>query len=597
MLHVEIVDLSTRGIRLPGDKVGIVMAQPRIVLSPTEPFHWQAPKKAHEMEVLSTTMDLAEATPHRLAKTHFTIFPEYSVPGIDGIALIEERIKRQSWPEGTVVMGGTDGLSKAEFESLSGSENTFVVQADGLPGRIASDHWINCTVIWIKSSQGVEKWLQPKIHPAWPEQNIRYQSMFQGNGVFVFKGMLESGAPFLFSTLTCFDWIALLEGKKIWRHLVESLSAIATNAGAELSLSWFFVLEHNPKPSHDDFLRDVSDFFNQTIITNVHRDRACVIFANSAGKDVPGAADEYGSSSLIFSPHSLFMLPTCAPTFSRGGERYRSSALLGMCKDTVFREGGACIHSFAQINPGSITPGAADRTIALTDASVFPMPGVVDPRAPSVSVPADVKWLNDELDSLNDLGRRNRGAALAASIEGKHRETVGELRTISAAAITYSIELATVTSSAKNADEWSSQETAGLKNLVETFDILRLGGAVTMAGQQPAHGTAVIDERTLDVISAEGETHEECHRHVMKIVIAPRPRRQTVLISRDSDNNNYHKRQGSFLDEQSAKLGNEPDITDPASSWLHIGFRAILDAFQNAADVPALKRSLHAAFA
>ncbi len=597
MLHVEVVDLSSRGIALPGNKVGMVMAQPHLALTQTEPYRWVASQKAKQMEVLSATLNLAESAPHQLSKTHFTIFPEYSIPGVEGIALIEERIGRSTWPEGTVVIGGTDGLTRDEFVSLSRAPKTYVVQDDGVPGRVASNQWINCTAIWVKGNRGVERWLQPKIHPAWEEQNITHQSMFQGNGVFVFKGILDSGAPFLFSTLTCFDWIALLDGKKIWRHLVEKLSEIASSAGAELSMSWLFVLEHNAKPSHADFLREVTDFFNQTIVTNVRRERACVIFANTAGKEVPGAADKYGSSSLIFSPHSLFVPPTCAPTFSNGGQRFRSSTLLGLCKDTVFREGGACIHSFAQVHPGSVTPGASDRTIALINASVFPMPGVHDPRAPSVAVPADVKWLNDQLDVLNDLGTRNHRAALAATVGLKHRETVGELRAISADAITYSIELATATSTAKNADEWSNQERAGLKNLVDTFDILRLGGDVTMVGQKPAHGTAVINQRSLDVISVEGITHEDCHKHAMRKIVATRPRRQTVLISRDSDNNNYLQRQGSFLDEKSNKLGSEPNITDPSSSWLHIGFRAVLDAFQGAADVPALKSSLHAAFA
>ena len=597
MLHVEVVDLSSRGIALPGNKVGMVMAQPHLTLTRAEPFRWATSQRARQMEVLAATLNLAESAPHQLPKTHFTIFPEYSIPGVEGIALIEGRIGRSTWPQGTVVMGGTDGLTREEFVSLSEAPKTFVVQADGLPGRVASNQWINCTVIWVKGDQGIERWLQPKIHPAWDEQNITHQLMFQGNGVFVFKGMLESGAPFLFSTLTCFDWIALLDGKKIWRHLVENLSEIATSAGAELSMSWIFVLEHNPKPSHADFLREVADFFNQTIITNVHRERACVIFANTAGKEAPGAAEQYGSSSLIFSPHSLFVPATCAPTFTNDGQRFRSSTLLGLCKDTVFREGGACIHSFVQVNPGSVTPGASDRTIALINASVFPMPGVLDPRAPSLAVPADVKWLNDQLDALNDLGTTNRRVALAVSVGLKHSETVAELRTISADAITYSIELATATSTTKNADEWSSQETAGLKNLVDTFDILRLGGDVTMVGQKPAHGTAVINHRSLDVISVEGMTHEDCHKHAMKKIVAPRPRRQTVLISRDSDNNNFLQRQGSVLDEQSNKLGSEPNITDPSSSWLHIGFRAVLDAFQGAADIPALKSSLHAAFA
>jgi len=36
-------------------------------------------------------MAVARQTPHEAEKTHFTVFPEYSIPGLDGIALIGKR--------------------------------------------------------------------------------------------------------------------------------------------------------------------------------------------------------------------------------------------------------------------------------------------------------------------------------------------------------------------------------------------------------------------------------------------------------------------------------------------------------------------------
>ena len=36
-------------------------------------------------------------------------------------------------------------------------------------------------------------------------------------------------------------------------------------APGELSLSWFFVIQRNLKPSHDTFLSEVRGFFNQTV--------------------------------------------------------------------------------------------------------------------------------------------------------------------------------------------------------------------------------------------------------------------------------------------------------------------------------------------
>src|SRR5271155_5011467 len=121
MLHVEMVDLRSRNFALPGDKVAMVMAQPHLKLTQAEPYRTVASRKPKQMEVVSAPLDLAVAVPHQLPKTHFTIFPEYSIPGVDGVALIQERVSGPSWPEGTIVMGGTDGLTQAEFTALAGA--------------------------------------------------------------------------------------------------------------------------------------------------------------------------------------------------------------------------------------------------------------------------------------------------------------------------------------------------------------------------------------------------------------------------------------------------------------------------------------------
>lgn len=105
------------------------------------------------------------------------------------------------------------------------------------------------------------EWIQPKLHPAWPEEDVNHQDMFRGNSIYVFKGMLAGGAPFRFSTLICFDWIAP-EPERAWKCLLGDLHA--THQDGHTPLSWLFVLEHNPKPSHSTFLLGIKDFFEQT---------------------------------------------------------------------------------------------------------------------------------------------------------------------------------------------------------------------------------------------------------------------------------------------------------------------------------------------
>ncbi len=86
-----------------------------------------------------------------------------------------------------------------------------------------------------------------------------------GRSVFVFKGRFEDGATYRFCTIVCFDWIATIDAKKVWQWVMEGLEQQAAEVGAEeVSLSWFFVIQCNDKPSHDIFLSEVSGFFNQT---------------------------------------------------------------------------------------------------------------------------------------------------------------------------------------------------------------------------------------------------------------------------------------------------------------------------------------------
>jgi prefoldin subunit 5 len=404
MVNIERVDLSSRNVILPSDRVGIVIAQPHLSLTPVEPYRCTTQAKPQELAMVSETLVVARAARHGASKTHFTIFPEYSIPWPDGIALVEASLQATDWPNGTIVIGGIDALSKLEFATLVNTPGTHLDATYNSLARVADSAWINCGITWVKAGDGtIERWLQPKLSPAWPERNVDYQNMFCGNSVFTFRGLLENGTQYRFCSLVCFDWIATVDNKKLWRWVLDDLQQQAVQAQAEISLSWMFVVQSNPKPSHDTFLTEVSSFFDQNTIPSVRRDRACLLFANSAGKAEPGKADTYGSTSLVFPPQTLFAQPDCSPTFSNGGLRFRSSTLLSAYRDFVFRERGACIHSFLQVNPNSLTAGAAGRTIALENAFVFPVGDMIDPRVPSDSVPSCIKWLNDELDVLSRL--------------------------------------------------------------------------------------------------------------------------------------------------------------------------------------------------
>jgi hypothetical protein len=343
-----------------------------------------------------------------------------------------------------------------------------------------------------------------------------------------------------------------------------------------------FIIQRNKKPSHNTFLAGVSSFFNQTEFPNALRDRACLVFANTAGRAVPGRAAEFGGCSLVLSPQSLFHQPTCAPTFSNGGPRFRDgSTLLSGYKDIFFRERGACIHSFAQINPGSLIAGPAGRSFAVENAHVFSTSGAPEPRAPGTAVPASVKWLNDELDDVPSLSATYPTAPLATEADGSHQRNITALRGICSESATKAIKLAATDSKARHEDDWNHIEAAAVRHLVHTLDILGVGFPTLTLSPVPPHATAWIDDKAVDVLAIRGATHEACIEHSKELSL--NPQHQLLLISRDADNTRWHQKFGSFLQVQMPALGEEPKITDPTSCRLHLGYQNLFEIFAHAA--------------
>jgi hypothetical protein len=130
--------------------------------------------------MLTDTLKVSRAAQHGSPKTHFTIFPEYSIPGPDGIAFVETALRASGWPTGTIVIGGTDALSKPDFVTLAAGTGTHLDTTHNALAGIGQNQWINCAVIWVKAEDGtVDRWLQPKLCPAGPERNVQFQDMFQ----------------------------------------------------------------------------------------------------------------------------------------------------------------------------------------------------------------------------------------------------------------------------------------------------------------------------------------------------------------------------------------------------------------------------------
>lgn len=589
MVHIETVDLSLLGVTLPSDRVGMVIAQPYLPntsLSLVEPYQWTEQAKPQQLAALTETLAIARSSQHGAGKTHFTILPEYSIPGLEGIERVETAIRQGDWPNGTIVIGGTDALTHEQYAQLLQADRTHVDAIRNGADRVGLNKWVNCAITWVKDANGrLGRWVQPKLYPAWPEMNISYEHMFRGSSLYLFKGRLENTAPYRFGTLICFDWIATVGTQTPCQWM---LADMQRQAGENLlPLSWLFVIQRNPRPSHDTFLNRVAAFFDQTQFPSVTRGGACVVFANTAGKAVPGRTSEFGACSVVLSPPSMFAQPTCVPTFSRGGPRFRDgSNLLHDYKDVFFRERGACIHSFAQINPGSLVAGAAGRSLAVENAYVYPISGPPEPRAPAADVPASVKWLNDELDQVRSLSFRHPAAPLSAQVNIAHEQNTAALRGISSQSATHAIRLASQESKSENADDWDSTESQALEHLVHTLDIIGVGFSPPTVGIGSAHASVAIMNKVVDIVAIRGSSHEQCIAH--STTFLTNPQRQVMLVSRDPDNTAWNKRFGSFLLPETPRLGDERDITDPASGSLHLGYQNLLGIYRQSATPASL---------
>jgi hypothetical protein len=156
-----------------------------------EPFAWLESEREKQFERIKTTLDIASNGAGGGA--HFTLLPEYSIPDLRGVDLINEVVSHESWPQNSVLIGGVDGLNKQQYSQLCSDEHTNV--SDGnKASNILDQQWINCAILWAKQSDGsITRWVQPKISPSWIEEAIIAKEMFPGRSVYVFTTKFANG--------------------------------------------------------------------------------------------------------------------------------------------------------------------------------------------------------------------------------------------------------------------------------------------------------------------------------------------------------------------------------------------------------------------
>lgn len=593
MIQVIEVDIGELGLHLPRGEVGMVIAQPHVKFTEFEPFPIRPDLRAMALAGIDATLAVARSCTHGAEKTHFTIFPECTLPGLDGFDHITAAMAGDDWPTGTVIIGGFEGLTKDQFRELVQRPGATYDDIGSSLDRVRADQWVNCCATWVKLDNGqVRSWIQTKIEPAGIELQVNHQSMFKGRSIFLFKGTYtDRPAPYRFASLICFDWIGVRDQRRVWEWLLESMEQSAMAIQAQLPLTWLFVAQYNPGPSSASFMSQVQPFFNPVQFPSVIRDGTCLVMANVAGNEKPGTATAYGQSAVIFASDK-FTKPDSMPTYCSGGELQRPGNPLENFKDAVFRERGACIHSFRQLNPLALPPGAAGKRLALADATVHPYPGVLDPRAPSGLVPAVVKWVNDELDdSKKSLQVKYPDLPLADAAGVAHQRSVSALRWLSPDALSKTVVIA-APGTCRSSDNWRSVQSQAIKHVLNSFSILEVAQYSATFHGKGAQATIAKGDASIEVVAVLGRSHEDCDKHALGLL--PEHRGQLLLVSRDEDNTSWNPRMRTLFD-QAAEPTKEFNFTDPTSAVIRIGYHDVLKAYQESADAEKLREALDAA--
>lgn len=541
-MHIEPVSTE---VLLPRDTVCTVSMQPyiRFANPPSEPFKWAADAVGTQLNAITKTLDLAQrGCQDRPAS--FTLFPEYSIPGVVGARLIDARISSDSWHKNSVVVAGIDGLLCSEYADLLTSlqvEST----PDGLPAGIG-DRWVNCCLIWSKGNDGVvRRWVQPKLSRSRREMNTQILDMFEGDSVFLFKAQyLDDLFPSYFMVLVCFDWIADGINGSIRNEVLDKLNEMFKLQDKSLPLHWVFVVQHNEEPNHPFFLYGTLELLTGTNHGFVERNHCAVVQANSATHGGSDKKRRYGFTACTFPPGLLVDCSGCRPSVCMEPVRLRGSNALANCRDVVFREMRECIHSYLIRVPKYIRRTVTDRTYPIKQAEVHPVcDGTDDPRLGGKPIPAVLKWVHDSLDSL-DAGKALTDCTLE-EISGQSRKTViSDTRTLDSDTLSSRMRQALpshvgsdeANKTHEGVDHWANDEMNALEHIVNSVSLAGIAYDRVNVKASLLHAAVHHGSSPIQLVAIRGKNHRACAQHYQDF-IAPRvPNDPVLVISRDDNN-------------------------------------------------------------
>lgn len=538
-MSISIVEVDTN-IILPKNELGVVMFHPCINITQplSTPFFWTGEEKILQLKKIAKTLEISKAKKHTCPKTHFTIFPEYTIPGKDGLKLIEDEMKKPDWDNNTFVIGGLDALSKNDFKDIYADNDSSYYDIDA----IQAGKWINCCVIFGKTNNNVKKWIQIKLKSAPAEENIRTQ-MFCGDKVLLFLGKFEqqNSLIFRFITLICYDWIQ--NSNISYQGVLDVIASIPVNTGEKKDLNFTFVISCNDKPNNSDFITVTKTFFEQqgSFIPDIVRDKSFVIFANTARQTSMKTENTFGCSSIVYHPaaNSYFNLSGSKQTVAFSTKKFRNGSQIGRCRDIVFREFTECIHSFKLINPWYRDTNSGSLSYPIYDSEVYHSEGInTDKRKPNGPVEPEIKWVCDEIDNSEVHLSSHDMHVLCNEYKIAHDDIIGNIQNKSGEEINKIIETAVQANEKyENVDEWNEKQVIALNSLLHSLKILKvsnLDNGILSINKVDGHAVVKTSEIIYEFVIISGNDHQECYEKGKKILT--NNKNIKVVITRDNDN-------------------------------------------------------------
>ena len=314
--------------------------------------------------------------------------------------------------------------------------------------------------------------------------------------------------------------------------------------------------------------------------------------------------EPFSGLSLISSPTAPYDNKGCPPTFALTSQQIRGTDSLGRCKEALFREMGACIHSFKFRLPSFINLGPEDRCLPIDEAIVHAIDdGIDDPRVPSRPVPASVKWTNDQLDGVVPFLENEQVHPLKNSITKAHRDLCEEIRKQSGEFLCRYIVMSSCEIQKKkdkwieiggkkihNIDNWDENEEQNIETIVYSLSIMKVCRTLEVNGSS-VHATIKIQDKIIDIIVVSGKTHEECFEYA-KSQYAGSEQRFVIVVTRNIHNTSWNKKFKSILEREKESTEKDPNITDPDSRFNCCGYQNLINSCFNSQNLSELNSKI-----